>query len=158
MTLTSLWRRSWFGGVAWGVTLWGAAVPVYSLLRPNKSESMNTLFLVREKHDLCSGVNGVFPFCDEIGRLGCTVDRLSVAQCNRRTPAASSIDSQFQVHIHIYRWLCNDIILKLVFQWCYVRRQSQCGWFLSLLPGIYGHPCVWNGWPTLHMPCTHFRW
>ena len=36
----------------------------------------------------CSGANGVFPFCNEAGHLGCTVDRLSVAQCNLVTPAA----------------------------------------------------------------------
>ena len=46
---------------------------------------------------ICSGVNGVLPFCDEAGRLGCTVDRLSVARCNLVTPAPSTIDPQFQV-------------------------------------------------------------
>lgn len=54
-----------------------------------------------KKNILClsysSGVIGVFPFCNEADRLGCTVDRLSIARCNLVTPAPSAIDLQFQV-------------------------------------------------------------
>lgn len=46
-----------------------------------------------------SGVNGLFPLCNEIGRFGCTADRLSVAQCNLITPTPTSIDPDFQVGI-----------------------------------------------------------
>ena len=52
---------------------------------------------LHDRLSYCSGANGVFPFCNEAGRLGCTVDRLSVAQCNLVTPTPSVIDPQFQV-------------------------------------------------------------
>ena len=101
MMLTLLWLRSWFGGVAWGVTLSEAAVLVSLLISFNKSESI--YFFLKCKYTcnvMLSGNNGVFPFCDERGRIGCTVDRLSVGQCNRITPTSSAIASQFQVYVH----------------------------------------------------------
>ena len=58
---------------------------------------LETLLVVKLLFLLCSGDDGVFPFCNEAGRYGCSVDRFSVARCNLATPAPSAIDPQFQV-------------------------------------------------------------